>query len=119
MRQRRVLWRLLLGCAVVATMPVVRWRAAFADMNDAGDDASAATDGGALDDAYASDSSAPAPPVALACDGALCDTTNSSACTAGSRIGSRATGVDLTAGLTMLLAVAMTRRGRRRQELQP
>ena len=118
MRQRRIL-RLLLGSAVVATMAAVRLRTAFADVSEGGADASTATDGGAVDDAYASDSMAPAPPVALACHGSLCDTTNGSACTAGSRIGGAATGsVDMTAGLAML-GMAIACYGRRRRRLQP
>lgn len=90
-------------------------RSAFADAGDAGVDAGGGDGGTPSDggDDGGSDSGEPAP-VAVACDGSLCDTTNDSACTCRQTVGAP-TDVHVLSAVTAVLGavtLAITRRRR-------
>jgi MYXO-CTERM domain-containing protein len=92
--------RLLLTLAVLSFV-LLRPRLAFAQVADAG------ADGGCVD--YAGN---PCPP--LACDGALCDTTNGSGCSVAAGSGSSS----LPLFVISAVALAIVRRRRRREAEQ-
>jgi MYXO-CTERM domain-containing protein len=93
--------RLLLTLAMLSFV-LLRPGLAFAQVADAG------VDGGCVD--YAGN---PCPP--LACDGALCDTTNGSGCSVAAGSGNST----LPLFVISALALAIARRHRRRQAEQP
>lgn len=100
-------------CAALATtVALVRDAAA----NDAGGDAAAVADAGGADGDTVNDdggggtgSTSPA----IACDGALCDTTNDSACSAAPGIGGRFDGATFGASLSVMGMLLVWRRRRR------
>lgn len=104
--ETRTFRRHLFGVGALAMLLLVLAPAAMAD--DAGVDASMDSDaaGAGADNADAGGASAT---TAIACDGALCDTTNSSACSATPKLGTGA-GVAGAAPLLFALALLVARR---------
>jgi hypothetical protein len=101
--------RVLLTLAVLASMAALHPRSASADPVDAGDGGTAA-DSGSSDDG--GPGATATPPVPLACDGSLCDTTNESTCTASSQRGGAPTDPASVTAVVGVLAVAIVRRRR-------
>lgn len=118
MTRRSMMGTLGLTAIVAVTASMVPLLA----LADTGGDAASATDSGAsqVDDGAAADSGAEPPPATLACDGSLCATTNGSTCTIGRHVGGGAsTNTSTFATALGVLGVALARRGRRPERLQP